>query len=150
MLVKGDFLNTLLPQKKYKDDDFYPEEEMEPILTSLSPVEQHQKGLEIFKRFIRTAPEGFQSIQHAFVDFYRIFSHYLKGEGIGMVRALQFRPGIMSIGQNLNLPCDLVQGVLRGMMDYFNARGVSIRHNICRKEGAPLCEYNVTWMTSNV
>ena len=150
MQVKGSLLKILQPESQFDENQFYTEKELEEELKNKKPFVLEENGIEIFKNFIRISSVGFENFQDSFVSLYKVFYHYLKGEGVGIIKSIEYRSGFMKIAENVPLPCDLTLGILKGMMKFLKAKSVLVKHKSCQKEGFKFCEYEVNWMVSNV
>lgn len=150
MKVTGYFLNILSGKNEYKKEDLFPDSKMKELISHIPPQKLEDKGKQLFEAFMEQGENGFENHKAAFIDFYRIFSFYLKDNQTGTVKSLEYRKGYMKLAENLKVPCDLVIGVLKGMMTYFKSKAVSVKHSTCKGEENLFSEYEITWMVSNV
>ena len=69
---------------------------------------------------------------------------------MGIIKVLDFRRGSIRIEENLALPCEIVEGVIKELLKKSNSKATTVKHQKCKKEGSKFCEYQITWMISNV
>ena len=150
MKVRGQFLIFLGSKAQINPDEFYTKDKFSKLLDKYPKKDYEALGKKLFDYFMSKNPDYFEQIKDAFVDFHKIFHYYLREERIGIINALEFRPGLMRFSENLNIPCGITFGVLKALMRHFKVRSLTFKHTKCRLDGEETCDYQVNWMVKNV
>lgn len=150
MKVTGRLLKILKPESSFEPAELYPEEELQKALGELNYPARVQKGQEIFEDFLKENTFHLDDLRNCFLNLHKVFHYYLKEDGIGIVKALDFRRGSIRIEENISLPCEIVESVIKTLLKKTNSKAITVKHGKCRKDNLKFCEYQITWMISNV
>ena len=150
MKATGRFLKLLKPEGSYEAEQLYSADELNQILSEFNYHTKLQKGHEIFEDFLKNNPFHLDDLRNCFLNLHKVFNFYLKEDGVGIIKALDFRRGSIKIEENIALPCDIMEGVIKELLKKTHSRATTVKHLKCRKDGAKFCEYQITWMISNV
>jgi len=78
----------------------------------------------------------------------KVFAHYFRGEGSGIVKTEFVGPGLVCVRENSPFDCLFTEGLFVGFLQSLGARGVIVRQTICRRENnnEKFCVYELKWM----
>ena len=82
----------------------------------------------------------------------KIFTHYFRGDGSGIVQFEYVGPGFMRVRENSPFECFFTEGLFAGMLHKLGASGVIVRHTVCREDSAneKFCVYELKWMRTTI
>lgn len=150
MKVTGTLLKILQKDFSGKDEELYPVEELKKALTGLTYPVLIEKSAQMFDLFLQNNSFPLDDLRTCFLGLHKVFSYYLKEDGIGIIKTLDFRRGSIKIAENVALPCEIMEGIIKALLKKTNSRATTVKHQKCKKDGMKFCEYQVTWMVSNV
>lgn len=152
MKVTGALMKILIPHKaqEYQDAQLYDEGILKEGLKAILPQNYPVLAEQIVARFLEDHPEIFPDLQTCFSNLYRVFSYFLKEEGMGIFKSIELRNGFMRLADNIALPCDLTQAVVVAVLKSLGLRGVRIKETLCQLDNSKFCEYQAVWLSSNV
>jgi len=150
MKAAGMLMKILDPEGGYDASMLYDEPVFKAALGKISPAKYKELGEKILNAFLADHPAGFEDLKTCFADLYRIFTFFLKEEGIGILKSLEFRKGFMKLSDNLILPCAVTQSAIAALLKKMGLKGVHVKETRCKLDGFKFCEYQAVWISSNV
>jgi predicted hydrocarbon binding protein len=81
----------------------------------------------------------------------KVFTHYFRGEGSGIIKFEYVGPGFMRVQESTPFDCFFTEGLFTGLLQNLGAHGVIVRHTICRAddEKEKFCVYELKWMRTH-